>query len=30
MDILEVEWKIQKKSSVFEIRAFEVVAENSA
>ena len=25
-----MEWKIQKKSSVFEIKAFEVVAENSA
>ena len=30
MDILEMEWKIQKKSSVFEIKAFEFVAENSA
>ena len=30
MHILEMEWKIQKKSSVFEIKAFEVVAENSA
>ena len=30
MHILEMERNIQKKSSVFEIKAFEVVAENSA
>ena len=30
MHILEMEWKIQKKFSVFEIIAFEVVDENSA
>ena len=30
MHILEMEWKIQKKSSVFQIKAFEIVAENSA
>ena len=30
MHILEKEWKIQKKSTVFEIRAFEAVGENSA
>ena len=30
MLILEMEWQIQKESSVFEIIAFEVVAENSA
>ena len=30
MHILEMETKIQKKSSAFEIKAFEVVAENSA
>ena len=30
MHILEIEWKIQKKSSAFEIKAFEVVAESSA
>ena len=30
MHILEMEWKMEKKSSVFEIKAFEVVAENSA
>ena len=29
MHILEMEWKIQKKSSVFEIRAFEIDEENS-
>ena len=29
MHILEMERNIQKKSSVFEIKAFEVVAENS-
>ena len=29
MHILELEWKKQKKSYVFEIKAFEVVAENS-
>ena len=30
MHILEMEWKIEKKASVFEIRGFEVVGENSA
>ena len=30
MHISEMEYKIQKKSSVFEIKALEVVAENSA
>ena len=30
MHILEMERNIQKMSSVFEIKAFEVVAENSA
>ena len=30
MHILEMEWKIQKESSIFKIKAFEVVAENSA
>ena len=30
MHILEMERNIQKKSSVFEIKAFEIVAENSA
>ena len=30
MHILEMERNIQKKSSVFEIKAFEVAAENSA
>ena len=29
MHILEMEWKIQQESSVFKIKAFEVVAENS-
>ena len=29
MHILEMEWKIQKKSSVFEIRVLEIVEENS-
>ena len=30
MHISEMEQKIQKKSSAFQIRAFEIVAENSA
>ena len=30
MHISEMEEKIEKKSSVFEIKAFEIVAENSA
>ena len=30
MHISEMEQKIEKKSSVFEIKAFEIVAENSA
>ena len=30
MRILEMEWKIQKKSSVFEIIAFEIVEGDSA
>ena len=30
MHILEMEWKIQKKSSVFEIKVFEVDVEISA
>ena len=30
MHISEMEYKIQKKSSVFKIIAFQVVAENSA
>ena len=30
MHILEMEKKVQKKSSVFEIKGFEVVAEYSA
>ena len=30
MHILEMEWKIQKKSSVFQIIAIEVVEQNSA
>ena len=30
MHISEMESEIQKKSSVFQIKAFEVVAENSA
>ena len=30
MHISEMEQKIEKKSSIFEIKAFEIVAENSA
>ena len=30
MHISEMEWDIEKKSCVFGIKAFEVVAENSA
>ena len=30
MHILEMEWKIQEQSSVFDVQTFEVVAENSA
>ena len=29
MNISEMEWKIQKKSSIFQIIAFEVEEENS-
>ena len=30
MHILEMEWKTQKKSSIFQIIPFEIIAENSA